>query len=97
MKKTIEFENKVVAVFDRDYYFEKVEYNTFEEAYEAMKHKYTDKDGCWWDEEEWNEEFDFEETKGKFEAYGYVEFCDRDEITTTEQVLNQALNEIEKM
>ena len=44
--------------------------------------------------EEWDEEFDFEEAKGKFEAYGYVEFCDRDEITTTEQLLNRIINEI---
>ena len=94
MKKTIEFENKIIAIFDHDDYVEKTEYDTFEEAYEAMKHRYTDKEGLWWDEEEWDDEFDFEEAKGKFETYGYVEFCDRDEITTTEQFLYQKLDEI---
>ena len=94
MKKTIEFENKIIMVTDHDDYLDKEEFNTFEEAYEAMKHRYVDKDGFWWDEEEWNEEFDFEEAKGKFKAYGYVEFCDRDEITTTELLLNQVINEI---
>ena len=95
MKKTIEFENKIVMVIDHEYHnLEKKEFNTFEEAYEAMKHRYIDEDGFWWDEEDWNEDFDFEEAKGKFEAYGYVEFCDRDEITTTEQLLNRLINEI---
>ena len=95
MKKTIAFENKIVMVIDHDLYLKKKKFNTFEEAYEAMNHYYTDESGdVLWDEEEWNEEFDFEETKGKFEAYGYVEFCDRDEITTTELLLNQAINEI---
>ena len=94
MKKTIEFENKIIAIFDHGDCVQKAEYDTFEEAYEAMKHRYIDYEGFWWDAEDWDEEFDFEEAKGKFEAYGYVEFCDRDEITTTEQMLNQVLNKI---
>lgn len=95
MKKTIEFENKVIALFDYDDYVEKTEYDTFEEAYKAMKHRYTDEDGyIGWDVEDWDEEYDFDEAKSEFEAYGYVEFCDRDTITTTEQFLNRKLNKI---
>lgn len=94
MKKTIEFANKIIVIFDHDDCIQKTEYNTFEEAYEAMKHRYTDKEGLWWDIEDWDAEFDFEEAKGKFETYGYVEFCDRDEITTTLEMLNRVLDKI---
>jgi hypothetical protein len=94
MKKTIEFENKVIAIFCDEYINVEMRCDTFEEAYETMKNKYTDENGIGWDIEDWNEEFDFEETKGKFEAYGYVEFCDEDKITTTEQLLKEALSAI---
>ena len=95
MKKTIEFENKIIMVTDHDTYVDREVFDTFEEAYKAMRHRYTDKEGFWWDIDEWEEDYGFEEAKGKFEAYGYVEFCDRDEITTTEMLLNQILREID--
>ena len=95
MKKTIEFENKIVMITDHDDYVDRKAFDTFEEAYKAMRHRYVDKEGFWWDIEDWEEDYDFEEVKGKFEAYGYVEFCDRDAITTTEALLNQTINEIE--
>lgn len=95
MKKTVEFENKIVMITDHDGYVEKTSYNTFEEAYKAMKHRYVDREGFWWDIENWEEDYGFEEVKGKFEAYGCVEFCDRDEITTTEMLIQQTINEID--
>lgn len=94
MKKTLEFENKIIMIADNDY-LEKTEYSTFEEAYEAMKHRYVDEEGFWWDVEDWEEDYSFEKVKAKFETDGYVRFCDRDEITTTEAYLIQALLEID--
>lgn len=94
MKKTIEIKNKIIVIFRDDYGDEKIDCSTFEEAYETMKNRYIDENGIGWDIEDWNEAFDFEEAKGKFEAYDYVEFCDGDEITTTEQFLDEILSEI---
>lgn len=94
MKKTLEFENKIIMIADNDY-LEKTECNTFEEAYEAMKHRYVDKDGFWCDIDYWEENYSFEKAKARFETYGYVRFCDRDEIITTEAYLIRALQEID--
>lgn len=95
MKKTIEIENKIIVIFHGNFGKEKINCDTFEEAYETMKNKYTNEDGIvGWDIEEWNETFDFEEAKGKFEAYDYVGFCDDDKITTIEQFLNETLDEM---
>ena len=94
MKKTIEFENKIIVIFHDGYCDKKICCNTFKEAYETIKNIYTDKNSIAWEVEDWNETFDFQETKDKFETYGYVEFCDDDRITTIEQFLDEVLNKI---
>ena len=69
-----------------DYQENRTRVETFEEAYEIMKKRYTVERESF-SEEEWEEEYPKEKIMAEFEAEGYIEFCDGDCIETLEQFI----------
>lgn len=69
-----------------DYQENRARVETFEEAYEIMKKRYTAERESF-SEEEWEEEYPKEKIMAEFEAEGYIEFCDGDCIETLEQFI----------